>query len=151
MRIENKCIFRDDSGRIKVEELKRKAVFKNAARVEFIKVQVDGCAIKGRKAADWLVERDGVGQIIVELKGKNVEQGVKQVLETADFWKKNKLRQGKLAGLIVCSQYPQVDTAVQKAKQSFATRHKAQLHVVCGNREYVFENVFKATGALKSK
>ena len=92
-------------------------------------------------AADWVVSKCKVGDVIVELKGKDVEHATKQVVATAKLWKQKGLCQGKLAGLIVCSQYPKASTSVQKKQQAFASEFSGQLHVRTRNREYDLEQL----------
>jgi hypothetical protein len=132
--------------RIKIEERRRKAIVLNCNRDQFVLTQVDGCVIKNRIAADWIVTKHDIGDVVVELKGKDVEHGVKQVYATAKYWTINELRVGAIAGLIVCNQYPRASTQVQRAKQAFAREFRGPLHVVSRNCEYRIEHLFSFKG-----
>src|SRR3954451_9375532 len=88
--------------KIKVDELGRSAVFLNGKREKFIKIRVDGCVVKNSLAADWVLSKERVGDIIIELKGKDVDHGTRQITATAEFWTAKKFRKGKIAALIVC-------------------------------------------------
>jgi hypothetical protein len=107
---------------------------------------IDGCVIKQALAADWMVTKLDEGDVIVELKGRNVEHGFKQVYATARYWRDNQLGGRQFAALIVCVQYPRVSTTIQKAKQAFAREFKGPLHVVSRNCEYEFRNVLSFKG-----
>jgi hypothetical protein len=141
MKIQSECKESTTDSRVQVSERGRKATFLNLKNDPFCKIQVDGCVVKHSLAADWVVSKNGVGDIIVELKGKNVEHAVKQVNATATLWTDEKLRVGKLAALIVSTQYPRANTVMQKAQEAFAKKFKAPPHVVTKNNEYSFQKV----------
>jgi hypothetical protein len=129
--------------KIKVEQRGRKAVFLNPEKKSFTKTVVDGCLIKEELAADFLVSDATVGDLIVELKGRDVKHAVRQVAATAIHIRESGLRKGpRLAALIVCSQYPKFDTPVRRARETFKQEHGAPLRVASGNREYPFQAMF---------
>jgi hypothetical protein len=142
------CQERTSVSKIKVEEHGRKATFLNLERASFIKTRVDGCVIRNAIAADWMVTKDKIGDVIVELKGKDVDHAVKQVHATAEFWQTKKLFVGQIAAIVVAAQYPKVNTAVQRSQNSFANRYKGPLHVVTKNYEYQFYRVLSFKGPL---
>lgn len=144
MKIDGKCIELTQDSRVKVSERGRKATFLNFEHCQYYKIQVDGCVVENSLAADWVVTKKGVGDIIVELKGKNVEHAVKQVNATAALWTDEKLRLGRLAALIVGTQWPRANTKMQKAAEAFKKRFNAPLHVATKNNEYIFEKVLRA-------
>lgn len=106
-----------------------------------ILTQVDGCLPIEGLAADFVLTKQGAGDIVVELKGRDVEHGVNQVIATMTYWCKNGYRSGRLAGLIVARQYPQSTTSVQRAKERFNKLFRGPLHVLTGDRELKFDSV----------
>jgi hypothetical protein len=134
--------------KVKVEQRGRKAVFKNTAGAAFRKIHCDGCLIKAGLSADWIVVRDGVGHLVIELKGKDVEHAMKQVHATAAVWL-HQLRNGeRFAGLIVANQFPKVNTVVQRQQSIFRKCFSGPLHIVCKNYEYEFQRVLEFGGPL---
>jgi hypothetical protein len=127
---------------VKVEEGNRKAVFRNSARENIVKTQFDGCVEVEGPRADWVISKAGLGDVVVELKGKDVDHAVKQVDATAKFWRKSNLSNGKIAGLIVCRQYPRASTGVQRAQDNFRSVHNGFLHVVTKNETFELEKIF---------
>jgi len=125
MKIREECEEETSVARIKVEELGRKATFVNDEGERYRKTRMDGCIVKNRLAADWVVSRENVGDAIIELKGKHVEHAVRQVRATAEFLARGGFREGRLAGLVVCSQFPKASTSVQRAQADFAAPLKA--------------------------
>jgi len=91
MKIAAECIEATTDSRVKVSERGRKAIFLNPDNCNYSKVRVDGCVVKNAKAADWVVSKHAVGDIIVELKGRNVEHAVKQINATAALWTEKRL------------------------------------------------------------
>ncbi|MCW3640473.1 hypothetical protein [Burkholderia cenocepacia] len=97
--------------------------------------------------ADFVVSKVAVGDIVVELKGKDVAHGIDQVLATAQLYLNNDLlTTGKMAALIVAKSCPSFNSAVRKGKEEFAKRFKGPLHVVTKNDTFVFERVLDFKG-----
>lgn len=151
MNIAEECKEFTSDVRITTSERGRKATFLNPEKHAHWKIRVDGCVVENALAADWVVAKIGLGDVVVELKGKDVEHATKQVHATAALWTREKLRQGRMAALIVATQYPRASTKVQKAKAAFAKRFGAPLHVVTHNAEYVFETVLSSRGPHGAK
>jgi hypothetical protein len=140
------------SSRIKLDDAncKRQAVIVNEEQVEYIRTRYDGCVAKNTVAADWIVWKAGYGQLIVELKGKNVDHATKQVLATAERLATSKLLKGKTSALVVATEYPRFSTGVQKAASRFAKFYGGPLHVVTKNYEFCFDHLLSFKGPFKS-
>lgn len=102
--------------------------------------------LNNETAADYVVTKEKVGDVIVELKGKDIPHAVEQALATAKLYVDHELRTGKIAALIVAKSYPKFDNAVRKGKEKFAKLYNGPLHVVTKNTEYVFEKVLTQAG-----
>lgn len=142
--ISGECQKLCNESRIRIEENGKKAIFLNPDHADFVLTKVDGCVIKNTTAADYLLSKEMVGCVCVELKGKNVERATVQVAQTLRDLKS--VVGSNVAGLVVCSQYPRASTYVQRAKQAFAREFNAPLHIVSRNAEFVFENVLSFRG-----
>jgi hypothetical protein len=140
------CCTTTNDSRIKVEQRGRKAIFVNEGKLTYVRVEVDGCVIKNAKAADFIVSRSDIGDVIIELKGRDVAEAVKQVEATAKYWVDNKHCNKKIAALIVSTQFPKTSTAVLRAKDRFRKTYGTPLHVVTKNYEGSVEAIFSARG-----
>jgi hypothetical protein len=147
-KIKAECQDQLSDSMIKVEELKRKAVFVNHKRESFVRTRVDKCVIVNDTAADFVVTKCGVGDIIVELKESGIEHGVKQIIETATMWVNGGHACGKLAGLIIGHQRPAAAPTVQRAQNAFNKKFRGPLHIVNRNTEFNFEKVLSFKGPL---
>jgi hypothetical protein len=127
--------------KIKVEENGKSAVFLNATNSVFNRIHVDGCVIKDGPRCDWVISRKSIGDVLIELKGSNVKHAFGQIRATAAYWRANKFLEGRMGGLVVCSQYPRIATMVQKAKEEFSREFNAPLRVESRNLEYAFEDL----------
>lgn len=76
-----------DVSRVKVEENGRSAIFVNNERAKFHKVKVDGGLIDNQLCADYVVSKDQVGSVVVELKGTDIEHAVDQIDATITIMK----------------------------------------------------------------
>jgi hypothetical protein len=136
--------------KVKLQERSSKVVFLNVEKVEFVKIQVDGCIVNDEIAADWVVAKSSVGDIFLELKGRNVEHAVQQVAATLRHWKNQNWFCGeKIAALIVSRQVPKA-SLVRKQLENFVKEFKCPLHVVSHNQEITFENVLSFKGPYKA-
>lgn len=112
----------------------------NLQRSSVRRIRVDGCLIKGSGASDWIVSKANCVDVVIELKGRDVDHAVEQIEATMRFWSNHASRgeNTKLAALIVCAQYPRIDTKIQQAKHRLARGHGAPLHIRTRNGEYEF-------------
>lgn len=149
MRFKAECETIISATKVKVKDANRKAVFINLNGEYYLVIKMDGCVVTNSLSADWIVSRSGIGDIVIEFKGRDVEYAVKQVMATAAYLTSGKFREGSIAGLIVCRQYPKFNTAIQRAKSCFARLYRGPLHVVTKNYEYEFANVLSFNGPFK--
>ena len=131
---------------VKIEELKRKAVFKNPKKLLYEISRIDGCLINEGIRSDYLVSEAGNSSVIVELKGSDVAHACDQVLNTVCHSSVKPLLYPKIGFLVVCSKYPRFDTFVAKAKLKCARRYKAGFHVVCDRGEFNIDRVVAIDG-----
>lgn len=131
---------------IKCEENGRKAIFENTERASYHRTKVDKCMVDNVLAADFMVTKVDVGDVIVELKGKDVKHGIEQALATAQLYKEHELRTKKIAALIVAKACPSYNSAVRKGKEQFARMFGGPLHVVTKNDTFIFEKVLDFKG-----
>ncbi|WP_162241549.1 hypothetical protein [Methylobacterium sp. Leaf117] len=120
---------------VKVEENKRKAVFRNPESKEYRITKVDNCVVTEGPRTDYLVSEKGSVSVLVELKGKDVEHACEQLFASADHASVRPLLESRIGFVIVCSKYPRFDTFVAKAKNTAAKRYKSGFHVICDQRE----------------
>ena len=92
------------------------------------------------------MSRPGFGDVIVELKGTDVDHAVRQVEATAAHWSSNGYKVGRLGAIIVAKQYPKISTNVRKAQERFASTYRSPLHVVTKNYEGTLEMVLSFSG-----
>jgi hypothetical protein len=143
--IDHECVTETKVSNITVSEEGKAATIVNKHRVPHRMVQVDGCVIRNRAlAADWVIERDDLA-VVVELKGRCVEHGAKQVIATSALWRKEQ-RCTRICGLIVARQYPKASTSIQLKQQEYAKKFSGPLHVVTGNYAFEIENLLSFRG-----
>lgn len=146
----NTCVKVTSVSKIKVEENKRCVIINNPNNEKFTVTEIDGCLILNSIACDWLISNKSIGDVLIELKGCDVDHAVEQIMSTAEYIDSNKISAGKKAGLIICSKYPRIDTKVQRYKAAFAKKYRAPLHIVNNGGEFDFINLFKFSGILKA-
>lgn len=134
------CVETTRAIRIRVAEHASVAVFLNPTRTLIRKIRIDECVIRAGIRCDWVLSKADCVDVLVELKGADVNHAVDQLLKTIEVWRDHPLRgkNTKLAALVVCSQYPRVDTRIQRAKMTFASRFRTPLHISSRGGEFVF-------------
>jgi hypothetical protein len=86
---------------------------------------MDGClAPAGTTSADWVVSKPVMVDVIVELKGRNVERAVDQIEATWRFWSRHAEHETEqiIGAWILCSEYPRASTKVARYRESFRSR-----------------------------
>jgi hypothetical protein len=140
------CLLVNKNSKVTIKENGKQAIFLNPERSVYFVIRVDNCVVKQAISSDYVVSKTKIGDVIIELKGMDVDHAVEQVFATAQFWADNKLREGKIAGLIVCSRKPSFDTKIQRFQAKFAQKFKAPMHIWPRNDEFVFERVLEFSG-----
>jgi hypothetical protein len=82
--------------RVKVGEKGRHAVFLNPEKREYLKIRIDGCIIVNQTACDYLVARDDVVGVLIELKGTDLPRALKQIEETLEYLKNKKVKYSRM-------------------------------------------------------
>jgi len=85
----NRCIEKIRDSKVKVHDpgTGKSAILLNSGRAQVRRIHMDGCfAPAGTRAADFVVSMPTAVDVIVELKGKNVDHAVEQIDSTWAFW-----------------------------------------------------------------
>lgn len=143
--LKHSCIKSNSGSLVKISSDGKSIVFENPNNAEFLVVQIDGCEIKSGIRADCLVQKPSVGQIILEFKGTDIVHAAKQILATAEYLKTRTPDYKKIAGMVICSQYPRFDASFQKYVAKFRKEHGGVLrshNYTKGKKAktYIFEN-----------
>ena len=135
------CTTTRTDSKIKVEAHTRKAVFDNSERSEIKIIDVDcWLAADAGPKADRIVSKPGVVDVVVELKGKDIDHALEQVLATCTKWKDVPPFSKKIGGLIVFSRSPERSAAIDDSKKRFLQTHGIWLEMNKNNQtEYKFE------------
>lgn len=129
--IKCKCCRIDSRSYIPVEENKKIFSIKNPEKRKIFACNVDNCLISSNenKKCDYMfiIDSDSKNRIIlVELKGKNYAQAVRQIISTAEELKFNELPVNiKKESFIVGSSHPKIGTTMQSELKKQAYRFKA--------------------------
>lgn len=140
------CTLTVDHSRVKVEENRMKAVFKNDDRFKYEVSEVDGYVITTGIRCDKLVSRKDDHSVLVELKGRNVEHACDQLFASASHPNVQPLLKPNIGFLIICSKYPKFDTFVRKAKDRAMKQYRAGFHVVKNAGEFEISRVTAIDG-----
>ena len=120
----NQCIEEISHSKVKVSDpgTGMSAVLLNATRKNVRRIRMDGClAPVGQRAADFVVSQAKIVDVIVELKGGDVDHACTQVESTRNFWRSHKeYDQGQIIGAwIICSQFPRASTKIGRYRENF--------------------------------
>jgi hypothetical protein len=94
----------------------------NGTNANVRRIRMDGClAPPDERAADFVVSFPKAVDVIVELKGGDVDHACTQVESTRVFWRShNEYEQGQVIGAwIVCTEYPRSSLKVQRYRERF--------------------------------
>jgi hypothetical protein len=135
------CTKTRTDSKVKVEARTCKAVFNNPERTEIKIVDLD-CWLAndiGPKA-DHIVSKPDVVDVVVELKGKDIDHALEQILATCAKWQEAPRFSKRLGGLVVFSRSPDRSAAIDDWKKRFLQTHGIWLEMNKSNqKEYRFE------------
>jgi hypothetical protein len=123
----NQCIeiVRDSKVKVHDSGTGKSAVLLNPGRAQVRRIHMDKCfAPVGATAADFVVSKPKIVDVIVELKGKNVDHAVEQVDSTWAFWSKHAehVPNQQIGAWIVCSEYPRASLKAARYREKFRAR-----------------------------
>lgn len=124
------CIQPTKDPNIKFEENKRKIIFLNPNRLEYKKVQVDGCAINDKatiRCDKLLVSADEHEERYVELKGTDVMHAMDQLEGT--IVRLGEFDENRHAYVISTNVAPAYTTKIQKKAAHFKKKYRSELIV----------------------
>jgi hypothetical protein len=141
------CIKESDNKRIVVRANNRTATFLNEDEAQVKVVDLD-CLIKTTTAprADYIVAKPKVVDVIVELKGKDIDHAIEQILATATFWKTVPPYSPHIGALVVFTRSPMRSAALDNIRLKLL---KLDIWLEMGKsglRDYEFETF---TGARR--
>ena len=121
-----RCEKRIRDKRIVLEEKRSSITFVNNCRKRVRRIEVDDCVITEGKRCDYLLVTPEKTEYYVELKGKNVGHGVKQIEATINKLSADKRQRPKLA-FVIATRYPLAGTDIQKHQERFKNIYSAKL------------------------
>lgn len=127
--------------RITVRAIGQSATFLNSERIKINKIDIDCWLPTTAKAkADFILCKPGLVDVIIELKGKDIDHGLKQILATRERWKKVPSCSAKIGGLIVFTRSPKRSAALGNIKAKLLLDYELWLEMgKSGLKDYEFE------------
>ena len=124
------CVEPTKDSKIKFEENKRKIIFLNPKRLDYKKVQVDGCAINDKltlRCDKLLVSADEREERYVELKGTEVLHAIDQL--EATIQRLGEFDDNRHAYVISTNVAPAYTTKIQQKALLFKKKYNSELLV----------------------
>lgn len=120
----NDCIDEIRYPKVKVHDpgTGMSAVLLNSKNEKVRRIRMDGClAPVGERAADFVVSLPNTVDVIIELKGGNVDHAITQVEATRTFWQTHaEYERGQRIGAwIVCTEYPKASLKIGRYREKF--------------------------------
>ncbi|HZB89398.1 MAG TPA: hypothetical protein VE291_12110 [Terracidiphilus sp.] len=135
------CTAESTDSKITVKRDGRRATFDNSERAAIKCVDLDRWIPSTEtKKADYVVSKPGVADVIVELKGKDIEHAVEQIVVTLGKWKSAPPYSEKVGGLIVFTRCPMRSAETNDIKKRLLIQHGLWLEMDKNQKtEYRFE------------
>jgi hypothetical protein len=147
--IEHECITYTDRSSVHVSERGVGATFLNARRKLVRQVRYDGCykSAQGGRRADYIIGMQAVGDVILELKGSDLDHAVSQVEATLAEWRADPIRFEPIACLVVLgSRVPRITTRSAVFEREFFQGNRTLLWIrESGIEKYNFRKLLGKT------
>ena len=135
------CTQEVNDSKITIRRDGRRATFDNSERAAIKCVDLD-CWMPSdqRVKADYILSKPGVADVIVELKGKDIEHAIEQIVSTLNLWKAAPPFSPKIGGLIVFTRCPMSAAKTGDIKKRLLTKHDLWMEMDKDQKtEYRFE------------
>lgn len=127
-----KCTKKSSQKIVSLSENGRKFSLNNKTKRKLAVIKVDGCLIASNdtEKCDFLIELDDpyTLAIYIELKGKNIEKGYNQLINTMNILKERHVKVKKICQ-IVASRVPKSGTSISNLKVNMMRTHRTLLKV----------------------
>jgi hypothetical protein len=135
------CTEELTDSRITVKRDGRKATFDNVERATIKRIDVDRWILSAdTPKADYIVSKPSVVDVIVELKGQDIDHAVEQIVTTLVKWKKAPPFSNKIGGLIVFTRCPMRAAEIGDMKKRLLVKHDLWMEIDKDQKtEYSFE------------
>jgi hypothetical protein len=136
-----RCIEELDGTRVTVKANGRAATFLNPDKDKIKKVDVD-CWLESLPGlrSDFLLVNAKTVDVIIELKGKDIDHAIKQILATLDHWKVLKHCSPRFGGLVVFTRSPERSATLDNLKLKLLDKHQIWVEMgKSGLRDYEFQ------------
>lgn len=127
---------------IAVCEGRRTAAILNNAKEPFKVTRFDGCVDCEGKRADFVINCFDNRRVIVELKGRQIEDAGPQIENTLSFLARNGLVKNEISALVVCSKVPLGVSSVQRLAATLKTAGISRVKVKTGKWVGHFNDLF---------
>ena len=135
-----RCTEESTGSTITVRARGRFAAFRNSDRAKIKKIDVD-CWMPSNVTVktDYIVCKPGMVDVFVELKGKDIDHAVEQILATAAKWKVLPVCATRLGAVVVFTRSPKRSAALDNMKLKMFQKHRTWIEMdKCGAKEYDF-------------
>lgn len=128
------------NSKVTVKRGGRRATFDNGKHAAIQCVDLD-CWLPANEArADYVLAKPGVADVIVELKGKDIDHAARQIVATLGAWKQAPPFSEKVGGLIVFTRSPKAAAEIGELKKRMLKQHGLWMEIDKDQKtEYRFE------------
>ncbi len=129
---DNECIESSNGPSLHVSEKWIGATFVNRRRKELRKIRYDGCycRVAGAGRADFIIGYDRSIDVILELKGSDLNHALAQVADTLDRWRVDQSHFPQIVCLIVFGHtFPRMTSRLGVMEREFLDEHNTLLWI----------------------
>ncbi len=135
------CTEELNDSKITVKRDGRRATFSNPGRAAIKRIDLD-CWIPSTDTpkADYIVSKPSFVDVIIELKGKEIDHAIEQIVATLVKWKKTLPFPKKIGGLVVFTRCPMRAAEIGDMKKRLLVQHGLWMEIDKDQKtEYRFE------------
>jgi|ERR1017187_5560971 hypothetical protein len=134
------CTEESNDSKITVKRDGRRATFDNSVRATIKCVDLDRWIPAAHVRADYILSKPGVVDVIVELKGKDIQHATDQIVATLAKWKNAPPFSKKIGGLIVFTRCPMSAAQTGDIKKRLLRKYDLWMEIDKDQKtEYQFE------------
>jgi hypothetical protein len=133
--MKEECTEKTKNKIIVFEEKRSRLTVLNTDQSEVVKVVVDGCQINDDSLRCDYMFLANETEHYVELKGKSISRGIKQLRSTIDQLSVDKKNVRKVS-FVICTSNPMLNASIQVEKAKFRKHYNSDLTIIKSGNTY---------------
>lgn len=138
--MKDECCEETTARLIRLPDCGREMQAYNKGLLAVKKIRYDGCEVSNVPAVDYILRIENVVDYLFELKGKNLEHALDQIISTVERMTISGDIMDSVFAAVYCKQFPSASRGVLKRREELKKKYKVDVEISTSKYIYCLEN-----------